>query len=94
MNFISTLQDIWKQNNSLLCVGLDPDLQKIPAHLRNLESPLFKFNRAVIDATHDLVCAYKPQIAFYAAAGLEKDLEKTIAYIHKKYPAIPVILDA
>jgi orotidine-5'-phosphate decarboxylase len=94
LNFIRTLNDIWRKNNSLLCIGLDPDLQKIPGHLRNHENPLFAFNKAVIDATHDLVCAYKPQIAFYAAAGLEKDLEQTITYLHEQYQGLPLILDA
>ena len=75
-------------------MGLDPDLEKIPDHLRTTPTPLFQFNRAIIEATSDLVCAFKPQIAFYAASGLERDLELTIAYIHQNFPGIPVILDA
>jgi orotidine-5'-phosphate decarboxylase len=94
MTFLETLIGTWHKNNSLLCVGLDPDLEKIPDHLRSLKSPLFEFNRLIIDLTADLVCAYKPQIAFYAASGLERDLEKTIAYIHDQHRGIPVILDA
>ncbi|MBI4766313.1 MAG: orotidine-5'-phosphate decarboxylase [Deltaproteobacteria bacterium] len=94
MNFLETLTGAWRRNNSLLCVGLDPDLEKIPDHLRSLKSPLFEFNRAIIDLTSDLVCAYKPQTAFYAAIGLERDLEQTIAYIHDQHRGIPVILDA
>ena len=94
MNFIETLTAAWHRNNSLLCVGLDPDIEKIPNHLRTTNAPLFDFNRAIIDSTADLVCAFKPQIAFYAASGLERDLELTITYIHENYPDIPVILDA
>ncbi len=91
---METLNAAWHRNNSLLCVGLDPDLEKIPDHLRTAKSPLFEFNRAIIESTSDLVCAFKPQIAFYAASGLERDLELTIAYIHENFPGIPVILDA
>ncbi len=94
MTFIEKLNAIWERNDSLVCVGLDPDLQKIPAHLRDSENPLFEFNRAIIDQTADAVCAFKPQIAYYAAAGLERDLELTIAHIHENHPGVPVILDA
>jgi orotidine-5'-phosphate decarboxylase len=94
VNFLKILTEAWERNDSLLCVGLDPDLEKIPGYLRTLKAPLFEFNRVIIEATWDLVCAFKPQIAFYAAYGLERDLERTIAYIHEKHPAIPVILDA
>jgi orotidine-5'-phosphate decarboxylase len=94
VNFIKTLTGAWGRNNSLLCIGLDPDREKIPDHFRTLKAPLFEFNRVIIEATSDLVCAYKPQMAFYAASGLERDLEQTIAYIHDKHPGIPVILDA
>ena len=94
MNFIDRLTDAWKTSNSLLCVGLDPDVQKIPSFLREVEFPLFEFNRRIIDATSDLVCAYKPQIAYYAASGAERDLELTIEYIQKTAPGVVVILDA
>ena len=94
MNFLEILNAAWSRNNSLLCVGLDPDLPKIPGHLRSLKCPLFEFNKAIIEATADLVCAFKPQAAFYSAFGLEQDLERTITYIHKQYPSLPVILDA
>ena len=94
MTFIERLNAIWQKNNSLLCVGLDPDVRKIPTHLRDQDSPLFAFNRAIIDSTADLVCAYQPQIAYYAAAGRERDLELTISYIHENAPGVPVILDA
>ena len=94
MNFLKAVESAWQMNNSLVCVGLDPDISKIPAHLRDLENPLFEFNRAIVDATSDLVCAYKPQMAFYSAAQAEKDLLLTINHIHENHPGIPVILDA
>lgn len=94
MTFIETIKAAWRKNDSLVCVGLDTDPAKIPAHLRTLEKPVRAFNQAIVDATADLVCAYKPQIAYYAACGAEEELAETIAYIHEKYPSIPVILDA
>ncbi len=94
MNFIDKLSAAWSKNNSLVCVGLDPDLARIPDHVVAAEEPVFEFNRAIIDATHDLVCAYKPQIAHFSALSAELQLEKTISYIKSNYPDIPVILDA
>jgi len=94
MNFIQSINKARKQNNSFLCVGLDPDTSKFPRELLSGSSPLFTFNKAIIDATADLVCCYKPQIAYYAAIGAEDQLKLTIDYIHKNYPDIPVILDA
>ena len=94
MSFIEKLKRSWKKGNSLLCVGLDPDLSRFPKPIdKNIES-IFSFNREIIDATHDLVCAYKPQIAYFSAVSAEKQLEKTIDYIRSNYPHIPVILDA
>ena len=77
-----------------MCVGLDPDVAKIPARHKESPESIFEFNKEVIDATHDLVCAYKPQIAFYSAAGAERQLELTIEYIRKRAPNTIVILDA
>jgi len=94
MNFIKAIESAWRENDSLVCVGLDPDISKIPANLRNKETPLFEFNKAIVDATADVVCAFKPQIAYYSASQAERDLELTIDYIHKNHPGIPVILDA
>jgi orotidine-5'-phosphate decarboxylase len=94
MKFYDQIKKSAKQNNSLLCVGLDSDLEKIPAHLNSKKNPLFEFNREIIDQTYDLVCAYKIQIAFYSACGAEEDLILTTDYIHRAYPQIPVILDA
>lgn len=94
MNFINTIEASWEKKNSLLCVGLDSDLKKIPSFLLKEDKPLFEFNKNIVDATADLVCAYKPQIAFYAASRSENELEMTIEYVHDRYPEIPVILDA
>ena len=94
MDFYKTIENAWVKNNSLVCVGLDPDLQKIPVHLKTVENPIFEFNKALVDATADLVCAYKPQCAYYAAEGAESQLSMTIDYIHEHHPDIPVILDA
>ncbi|MEE1898526.1 orotidine-5'-phosphate decarboxylase [Flavobacterium rakeshii] len=81
---------------SFLCIGLDVDLNKIPQHLLATEDPIFEFNKAIIDATHDLAVAYKPNTAFYEAYGLKGwlSLEKTINYINQKHPEIFTIADA
>lgn len=91
MKFQDNLEKAVTRNNSLLCVGLDSDIEK----LKQGET-LSQFNKWIVDQTADLVCAYKPNIAFYAAAGIYGlgDLKKTVDYIHKNYPHIPVILDA
>jgi orotidine-5'-phosphate decarboxylase len=94
MNFIKAIESAWQRNNSLVCVGLDPDILKIPAHLQGLENPLFEFNKAIVDATSDLVCAFKPQMAYYSAVKAERDLLLTIDHIHENHSGIPVILDA
>lgn len=81
---------------SFLCIGLDVDMDKIPSHLRTTEDPIFEFNKAIVDATHDLCVAYKPNTAFYEAYGIKgwQSLEKTIAYINQYYPEIFTIADA
>ena len=94
MNFIHKLESAWQRNNSLLCVGLDPDPGKFPAVLKDKPDAIFQFNKSIIDATHDLVCAYKPQIAYFAAHAAETQLLSTIGYIQTRYPHIPVVLDA
>lgn len=85
-----------KNKNSFLCIGLDVDLDKIPKHILQEEDPVFEFNKAIIDATHHLCVAYKPNIAFYEAYGLKgwKSLEKTINYLNSQYPEIFTIADA
>ena len=93
-SFIEQLQRGWDGNDSLVCVGLDPEIERFPPHIAESASPIFQFNKAIIDATADLVCAYKPQFAHYAAYEAEDQLERTIDYIHRNYPGIPVILDS
>lgn len=85
-----------KTKKSFLCIGLDVDLTKIPQHLLKLEDPIFEFNKAIIEATHDLCVSYKPNTAFYEAYGLKgwQSLEKTINYINTNYPDIFTIADA
>ncbi|MCX7551944.1 orotidine-5'-phosphate decarboxylase [Xanthomarina sp. F2636L] len=85
-----------QKKKSFLCIGLDVDLNKIPQHLLKEEDPIFAFNKAVIDATHHLCVAYKPNTAFYEAYGLKgwKSLERTIQYLNKNYPEIFTIADA
>ncbi|OOG66169.1 orotidine-5'-phosphate decarboxylase [Rhodanobacter sp. B04] len=94
MHFMQALQQAWTRNNSLVCVGLDPEPSKFPAHLRGNPDAVFEFCRAIVDATADLVCTYKPQIAHFAALRGEDALERLIAHIHQKHPDVPVILDA
>jgi orotidine-5'-phosphate decarboxylase len=92
--FVEQLAQAWDAQDSLACVGLDPQIERLPSHIADQASPIFQFNKAIIDATADLVCAYKPQFAHYAACEAEDQLERTIEYIHRSYPRIPVILDA
>jgi orotidine-5'-phosphate decarboxylase len=92
--FLTRLGASWARSESLVCVGLDPEIERFPRHIAEQPSPIFQFNRAIIDATADLVCAYKPQFAHYAAYEAEDQLERTIEYIHRAYPGVPVILDS
>lgn len=94
MTFIASLAAAWQKNDSLLCVGLDPDPTRFPAHLKGRDDAIFEFCKGIVDATADLVCSFKPQIAYFAARRAEDQLEALIAHIHAKHPGIPVILDA
>ena len=94
MTFTQALAAAWQKNNSLLCVGLDPDSEKFPAHLKGRPDAIFEFCKSIADATADLVCCFKPQIAYFAANGAEDQLKALIAHIHVNHPGIPVILDA
>ena len=84
------------RKQSFLCVGLDTDIKKIPEHLLKEEDPIFAFNKAIIDATQDLCIAYKPNLAFYEASGVDgwKTLEETVRYIRQNYPDQFIIADA
>ncbi|MDQ7988506.1 MAG: orotidine-5'-phosphate decarboxylase [Candidatus Dactylopiibacterium sp.] len=94
MPFIADLAAAWQKNDSLLCVGLDPDLAKFPAHLKGRPDAIYEFCRAIVDATADIACAFKPQIAYFAGESAEAQLEALIDHIHAEHPGIPVILDA
>ena len=92
--FVAQLYAAAARNNSLVCVGLDPELEKLPAHIRALPQPIFEFNRCIIDATAEYACCFKPQFAHYAALGAEDQLLATIRYIHERHAGLPVILDS
>jgi len=95
MNRQKLIEEI-RSKKSFLCIGLDVDKNKIPPHLLKEQDPVFSFNKAIIDATHHLAVAYKPNTAFYEAYGLEgwKTLERTINYLNENYPEIFTIADA
>ena len=94
MKFISKLETRWAHSNSLLCVGLDPQLDRIPERFKKQNSPYLDFCTAIVEATHELVCCFKPQVAYFSAVGAEDQLEKLVLYIKEQHPDIPVILDA
>jgi len=84
----------WRDVNTLLCVGLDPDPARFPAHLRDQPDALFAICRQIADATAEFACAFKPQIAYFAAARAEDQLEALIAHLRSRHPQVPVVLDA
>ena len=96
MNFQDKLNNIIEKNNSLVCVGLDSDISNMPDEFKQRENAQYEFNKAIIDATHDYVCCYKPNSAFYEANGIKgiKELKQTCDYIRGIYPNIPIIIDA
>ena len=94
MTFTAQLAAAWQRNDSLVCVGLDPEPERLPVTLRGDPDAIFSFCAAIVDATADLVCCFKPQIAHFAAVGAEDALVRLIAHIHDRHPGVPVILDA
>ena len=94
MNFTEQLRRAQQANDSMLCVGLDPEPAKFPLAWRGDAARIFDFCAAIVDATRDLACAFKPQIAYFAAQRAEEQLERLIAHIHRVAPDVPVILDA
>ncbi len=94
MSFIAALRDRWNKADSLVCVGLDPEPSKFPATFAGDPDAVFHFCRDIVDATAQYACAFKPQIAHFAALGAEDMLQRLIAHIHDAHPGIPVILDA
>jgi orotidine-5'-phosphate decarboxylase len=94
MNFADQIRRAEQNNNSLLCVGLDPEPARFPGTWKGDASRIYDFCAAIVDATHDLAIAFKPQIAYFAANRAEEQLERLIAHIHSVAPEVPVILDA
>ena len=94
MKFTDQLTRAERQNRSLLCVGLDPEPAKFPGAMKGDASRIFEFCAAIVDATKDLVIAFKPQIAYFAANRAEDQLERLMAHIKRVAPEVPVILDA
>jgi len=94
MKFMQKLQAAERLNDSLLCVGLDPDPAKFPTHWKGDAGRIYDFCAAIVDATKDLVSAFKPQIAYFAAHRAEDQLEQLMAHIKRNAPHVPVILDA
>jgi len=94
MNFRQQLLAAQQDNASMLCVGLDPEPARFPLAWRDDPARIFDFCAAIVDATHDLVIAFKPQIAYFAAQRAEEQLERLIHHIHRVAPGVPVILDA
>lgn len=94
MKFTEMLQKCWDKNDSLLCVGLDPDPKRFPSKFADRPYAILDFCWEIVQATGDLVCAFKPQIAYFASLGAEDQLKELIARIHSEYPLVPVILDA
>jgi orotidine-5'-phosphate decarboxylase len=94
MTFIETLKQAWHRNRSLVCVGLDPEPSRFPEHVRDKPDAMFEFCRAIVDATADVACCFKPQFAHFAARRAEDALERLIDHVHERHPGVPVILDA
>src|SRR3990167_6850939 len=94
MSFIARLQHAQQINDSMLCVGLDPEPSKFPGAWKDQPDRIFDFCAAIVDATKDLVCAFKPQIAYFAAHRAEDQLERLMAHMQRVAPQVPVILDA
>ena len=94
MTFIDKLSAAWKTQNSRLCIGLDPDPARFPAHLQGAPDAILTFCKAIVDATADTACSFKPQIAYFAALRAEDQLEALCVYMRERYPHIPIVLDA
>jgi orotidine-5'-phosphate decarboxylase len=94
LSFVSSLRAAWRRSDSLLCVGLDPDPSRMPAPLEGRADAAFEFCRAIVDATAGHVCAFKPQIAYFASQRAEDQLEALVDHVHRRHPGVPVILDS
>jgi orotidine-5'-phosphate decarboxylase len=93
-SFRDQIEAAWATQGSMLCLGLDPDPKRFPPCLEGTAEPILEFCKAIADSTADLVCAFKPQFAYFASQGAEVQLEKLISHLKSHYPNIPVILDA
>lgn len=94
MGFMQALRTRWQQADTLVCVGLDPEPAKFPARFAGDPDAVFAFCRDIVDATAEFACAFKPQIAHFAALGAEDALRRLVAHVHAAHPGIPVILDS
>jgi len=94
MSFTQQLQHAQAHNDSMLCVGLDPEPSRFPGAWKDQPARIYDFCAAIVDATKDLVCAFKPQIAYFAAHRAEDQLERLMAHIKRVAPQVPIILDA
>ncbi len=94
MTFTAKLAAATSRHDSLLCVGLDPDIAKFPAALQGKSDAIFLFCKAIIDATAGFACAFKPQIAYFAATAAEEQLQAVCDYLRQTYPNLPIVLDA
>ena len=94
MKFTDQLSAATDLNDSLLCVGLDPDISRFPPELQGRDDAIFVFCKAIIDATASMACAFKPQIAYFAALGAEDQLQALCEYLRQAYPKLPIVLDA
>ncbi len=94
MTFTDKLATAIQRHDSLLCVGLDPDIARFPQHLQGKEGSIFEFCKAIIDATASFACAFKPQIAYFAALAAEDQLQAVCDYLKQHHPGIPIVLDA
>src|SRR5689334_19637529 len=94
MGFHAKIDRAWRLTGSMLCVGLDPDPDRLPLHLRGRSNAIEQFCTAIVDATAAVACAFKPQIAYFASQAAEDQLERVCAYIRERYPDHLLIVDA
>ncbi|MFD0739101.1 orotidine-5'-phosphate decarboxylase [Lysobacter koreensis] len=94
MNFITALKHRWRDADSLVCVGLDPEPARFPQKFADNPDAVFAFCRDIVDATAEYACSFKPQIAHFAALGAEDALARLVAHVHARHPGVPVILDS
>lgn len=94
MKFTEKLQAAWQSQNSLLMVGLDPDIQRFPEEIAQDKNAIYEFCTGIVDATAEFACGFKPQIAYFASQGAETQLANICQYIQKNYPHLPIVLDS